>query len=289
MQLSDISYIHGELYQNGAFSIIGNVYSKEKNRLVPIQNKDELIYCLNHPEITGIIISSDHFCDIPENIGVIISKTPLDEAINILKNYFPEKINKKQDGASIHPSVKIHPTADISLHQVTIGKNVRINEYVTIEPGTHIGNDVIIDAHAHIGIPELRQNNSLKSSSKESNGKIIINNGVYIHPNCTIEKPIFPDSTTIGRDCHIDSISSIGAGVTLGSFSLVAGLVSIGKYSNVGPRTWIGPGCLISPGIDIGDSCYVTLGSKVTKTIGPNKIVKDNWGVNRDKFKGIIS
>lgn len=288
MQLSDISYIHGELYQNGAFSIIGNVYSKEKNRLVPVQNKDELTHCLNHPEITGIIISSDHFCDIPENIGVIISKTPLDEAISISKKYFREKTSIKENETSIHPTAKIHPTADISLHQVTIGKNVCINEYVTIEPGTHIGNDVIIDAHARIGIPEFIQNNSLNSSSKESYGKVIINNGVYIHPNCTVEKPIFPDYTTINSNCHIDSISSVGAGVTLGSFSLVAGLVSIGKYSTIGTRTWIGPGCSINPGVDIGDSCYITLGSKVTKNIGPNKIVKDNWGVNREKFKGII-
>ena len=288
MQLSDISLIRGELYQDGIFSIVGNVYSKEKNRLVPVQNKEELNFCFNNPEIAGIIISSDLLPDIHNNLGIIISQTPLDEAKNILKKYFPKIINKKEYETSIHPSAKIHPTANISETQVIIGKNVLINEYVIIEPGTHIGNDVIIDAHAHIGVSEFTHNKLLNSSSKENYGKIIIDNRVFIHPNCTIKKPVFPDVTTIGCNCHIDSISSVGAGVTLGSFSLVAGLVSIGKYSSIGTRTWIGPGCSINPGIHIGDSCYITLGSKVTKNIGPSKIVKDNWGVNREKFKGII-
>ena len=219
---------------------------------------------------------------------VIISQEYFKKISEKIKFHFPEKVNDKTFKTIIHPTAKIHHSAQISPLRVKIGRNAAIDEYAIIESGTEIGNSVRINAHARIGIPEFLDDNLPSSLRGEGYGKVIINDGVFIHAHCTIEKPFFSDITTIGIKCHIDSLSSISAGATLGSLTLIAGLVTIGKYSSIGSRTWVGPGCLIKPGITIGNSCYVTLGSKVSKSIGPNKIVKDNWAVDRTKFKGII-
>lgn len=286
MRISDISLKKIEIYRDASFTNVGHIFSPVKDRIVPAQNEEDLYYCINNPDIAGVVIPPDLLPYVNKDIGIVLSQTPLETAIHILNEigYRPDC----QCTTSIHPSAKIHPSADISPVQVTIGKNVRIDEYVTIKPGTQIRDNVVINALTSIGHPcgsyPLSQAVSIGVY-----GTVIIDEGAFIHANCSIERPLFADTTYIGCRCQIDSLTLIGAGVTLGSYSLIAGIVTIGEYATIGARSWLGPNTTIGRGVQIGDSCHITLGSKVTKNIGSQKIVKDNWAVDREKFKGIIS
>lgn len=72
-------------------------------------------------------------------------------------------------------------------------------------------------------------------------------------------------------------------------FSLITANSEIGEYATIGKDCWIGLRTSIHSGVNIGDSCYVTLGSRITKDIGHGMVVKDNWAIKRDRFKGIIT
>ncbi len=283
-ELEDFSY---RIHRNGEFKRIGSLYSNTHDRIVPITNIDELELLKTKKEITGVIITPELVESIPINIGILVSKTPIItslEAFNAVEqngqeNWFP---------TSIHKTVKIHPTAEIDPEGVIIGAKSKIDAYVRIHKGVTIGKNVKIGPNTTIGSIPNPDNENPDTLSFLVRGKVIIEDNTQIHSNVTLERPYYSEETRIGQECHIDSQTKICQGAVISKSTLIAAIVTIGSYVMIGEGCWVGPRCTIKPGVKIGKSCHITLGSRVEKTISPEMIVKDNWAIKRERFKGLI-
>lgn len=288
MKISDFIGLEDEIVHDTSFSSVGHLNGKNENRLVPINSTQDLNLAILSETIAGFII--------PETIpipnitgkGILLSPHPIKTALSIQK-----KIIKKSKipnlPTRIHPSAHIHPSAIISENNVSIGKKVQINENVIIHEGSIIKDCSIIGPNTVIGSTPKSDDFNPTLKNHHPYGSVEIKQDVNIHANCCVERPWFQDITTIGQRCQIDNLVTIHQGAVVDNFSLITANSEIGEYATIGKDCWIGLRTSIHPGVNIGDSCYVTLGSRVTKDIGHGMVVKDNWAIKRDRFKGIIT
>lgn len=283
-ELEDFSYC---IHRNGEFNRIGSLYSNTHNRIVPITNIDELELLKTKKEITGVIITPELIDHVPLNFGIIVTKTPLIVSLEI-HNSLEQNEYDSQFPTIIHKTAKIHPTADIDPHGVIIEYKSKIDAYVRIHKGVIIGKNVRIGSNTTIGSIPNPDNENPDTLSYLVHGKVIIEDKARIHANVTIERPYYSEETRIGQECHIDSQTKICQGTIISKSTLIAAIVTIGSYVMIGEGCWVGPRCSIKPGVKIGKSCHITLGSRVEKTISPEMIVKDNWAIKRERFKGFI-
>jgi UDP-3-O-[3-hydroxymyristoyl] glucosamine N-acyltransferase len=283
MKLSEISWLVPMIHQDGEFSGVGHPLGHGKSRIVAITSEDEIKHCLKNEDIVGVVVSNEYKPLISNQVAIIISSNPI---LTVLKIQNEISKNTTIDSA-IHRSAKIHSTARIS-DNVSIGKRVIISEYVTIEDGTWIGNDVFIGPNTRIGslpdIPGISQ----EETHHFAKGTVEIGSRSYIQSNSIIERSLFSETTQINTQCFIDSQAVIRQGVQIGSGTLLAAIVTIEEFSTIGRECWAGPRSKICPGVTIGDTCYITLGSTVSKNMGSGMIVRDNWGIRKDRFSGII-
>ncbi|WP_373839099.1 DapH/DapD/GlmU-related protein [Methanospirillum sp.] len=288
MKISEFAKLENEIIQDCIFSSVGHLHGKTEKRLVPINSTHDLNCALLSETIAGFIIHETITIPKDTEKGILLSTNPLKTALGIQKKITQNYQNIKQP-VSIHPSVYIHPTAIISDLNVNIGKNVKIHEHVIIHENSQVEENTIIGPNSVIGsIPKSDDfNPSLKNY--HPHGSVEIKKDIVIHANCCIERPWFQDKTTIGQRCQIDNLVTIRQGAVVDDFSLITANSEIGEYASIGKDCWIGLRSSIHPGVNIGDSCYVTLGSKVTKDISPGMVVKDNWSIKRERFKGIIT
>jgi len=287
MKISEFCDSGDEIIEDAIFSSVGHLYGKNENRLVPIHTSCELNRALVSEKIAGLIIPDT--IPVPSNTGkgIVLSSNPVKTGLMIQK-----RIIKNSDiqtlPARIHQSANIHPTAFVSEHNVSIGKKVQIHENVIIHAGSVIDDYCIIGPNTVIGLTPY-QVECDPTKDCQPLGSVEVKPDVVIHANCCIERPWFQDTTIIGRRCQIDNRVTIRQGAVIDDFSLITANSEIGEYAAIGKDCWIGLRSSIHPGVHIGDSCYVTLGSRVTREIGRGMVVKDNWAIKRERFRGIIT
>jgi UDP-3-O-[3-hydroxymyristoyl] glucosamine N-acyltransferase len=288
MKISDFTGIDEKIIQDANFSSIGHLHGKGEKRLVPINSDQDFQSAVLSETIAGFIIPMTILLPINTEKGILISPNPLKTAL-FIQQLIDQKSGEYKKLTKIHPSASIHPTAIISENNVSIGKKVQIYEHVIIHEGSIINDCSIIGPNTVIGSTPKSDDFNPKLEDYKPFGSVEIKQDVVIHANCCIEKPWFQDKTIIGQRCQIDNLVTIHQGARIDDFSLITANSEIGEYSTIGKNCWIGLRSTIHPGVNIGDSCYVTLGSKVTKKIGPGMVVKDNWAIKRERFKGIIT
>lgn len=287
MKISNFTRIDEKLIQDANFSIVGDIHGKGNKKLVPINSVQDLQSAVLSETITGFIIPETIPIPKETNKGILITPNPLKTALSIQEKTI-QKFQINNQPTEIHPSASIHPTAFISEYNVSIGKKVQIHEHVIIHEGSIINDCSIIGPNTVIGSTPKSDNSDPTLKDYHPYGSVEIKQDVVIHANCCIERPWFQDKSTIGQRCHIDNLVTISQGAVVDNFSLITANSDIGEYATIGKDCWIGLRTSIHPGVNIGDSCYVTLGSRVTKNIGPGMAVKDNWAIKRERFKGII-
>ena len=183
--------------------------------------------------------------------------------------------------------------------KVNFGKNVLIGKNVQIGKGTYVGSNSIIESNVKIGenciigsfviIKNSLIGNSvnLKDGSKigikgfgfiaakKKNirtpqiGKVILEDGVEIGSNCTIDRGSISD-TIIGKNTFLDNLIQIAHNVRVGENCIMAAQVGISGSTTIGNNTVIGGQAGISGHLKIGNNVKIGGASGVTTDISDN-------------------
>ncbi|MEI7856142.1 MAG: DapH/DapD/GlmU-related protein [Methanomicrobiales archaeon] len=188
----------------------------------------------------------------------------------------------------ISQSAKIHPSAVIASISVAIGKDVVIEKNVIVNEQTIIDEGSIIRSNSTIGNIPLHPGAAMKCPVIQPSGGVHLCRNVDIHANTRIDRAIFKGFTEIGEQTKIDNLNTIGPGTTIGKKCLICGGVSIRESVKIGDDAWIGPNAILENQIMIGNNVYITIGSSVTRDIGNDKVVKDNYALDRKRFRKVI-
>jgi len=179
---------------------------------------------------------------------------------------------------------------------VLIGKNVQIgnDSYVgsnsIIENNVKIGNNCIIGSFVVIKNSIIGENVNIKDGAKvglkgfgfipikQKNlrtpqiGKVILNEGVEIGSNCTINRGSISD-TVIGKNTFLDDHIHIAHNVRVGENCIMAAQVGISGSTTIGDNTIIGGQAGISGHLKIGNNVKIGGASGVTTDISDNSQV----------------
>lgn len=210
------------------------------------------------PAGKAFLISDDPFRDynrmvahvkLPEQFGALISKT-----------------------AMIGKSSKLAPGVVVG-ERVHIGEGCVIHPNVVLYSDTFIDNDVTIHANTVIGSEafyyKTRAQNQQQYDKLLSCGRVVVNNGVEIGSNCSIDKGVSGD-TIIGEGTKIDNLVHIGHGTTIGKNCLIAAQVGIAGKVNIGDRVILWGQVGVSKDLDIGSDTVIMAQSGVAKSLEGN-------------------
>ena len=155
---------------------------------------------------------------------------------------------------------------------VKIGKNCVIGSLITIKYSI-IHDDVYIKDGSKIGIkgfgfiPMKQKNLRIPQI-----GKVILEEGVEIGANCTVDRGSISD-TIIGKNTFLDNHIHIGHNVKIGTNCMMAAQVGIAGSTTIGNNAVIGGQAGISGHLKIGNDVKIGGASGVTRDIPDNSKV----------------
>lgn len=281
-------------------------YSKEYNIIDEEPFEYLALTASELQETTCVFLDTPkHVRDIKDNVRMIITTVqdafPLSgKAYGLCKvknprelffeihNYLSDKEGYKKDifATSIGEDCNISPLASIAKSNVKIGKNVRIEEFVTIRENTQIGDNTIIRAGSRIGGQGFEfKRTDYGIMSVAHAGGVIIGENVEIQYNSCIDRAIYPwDNTVIGDYCKIDNLVHIAHAVKIDKNVMIVANSGIGGRTVIKEDTWIGFGATVTNGISIGHNARANIGSVVTKPILDGESVSGNFAIEHRRF-----
>ena len=197
--------------------------------------------------------------------------------------------------------------------EVIFGKSVLIGKNVLIGKQTHVGSNTIIESNVVIGnncgiSSFVSIKNSLmgpyihiKDGSrigikgfgfipiKQKNirtpqiGKVILEEGVEIGSNCTVDRGSVTD-TIVGKNTFLDNQVHLAHNVKIGDNCMIAGQVGIAGSTIVGNNVMIGGQAGISGHLNIGNNVKIGGGSGVVNDIPNNHQVMGYPAVSLKEF-----
>ena len=194
---------------------------------------------------------------------------------NEIKNKYPKVSFGKN--VLIGKNVQIGINTYVGSNSI-IESNVQIGEHCVIGSFVAIKNS-LIDDHVHIkdgskigikgfGFIPIKQ----KNIRTPQIGKVILEEGVEIGANCTIDRGSVTD-TAIGRNTFLDNHIHIAHNVRVGKNCMIAGQVGIAGSTTIGDNVVIGGQAGVSGHLKIGHNVKIGGGSGVIKDIPNNSQV----------------
>ncbi len=223
----------------------------------------------------------------PEGMALLVTDKPYRGYARLARALYPPH----RPPAGIHPTAVIDPTSELGADcvveayvvvgpRVRIGSNCRLRAHCVIDEGVRIGDRTTVgigaslsyclvgsdcnlhagvrignrgfgfamDAEGHVDVPQL--------------GRVIIEDGVEIGANATIDRGAGPD-TVIGQGTKIDNLVQIGHNVRLGrgcvlvAQSGVAGSSELEDFVVVAAQGGIAGHLRIGRGAQVGAQCGV--------------------------------
>ena len=246
---------------------INEIHRVEKGDLVFVDHPKYYDKCIQS-EASFIIINKK--VDVPNGKALLITNEPFEGYLTIVDHFRPFTPSSKliSDSAIIGQDTVIMPGAFIGNH-VTIGNNCIIHPHVSIMDHCTVGNDVIIQPGAVIGSDAFyynrKANRQIHYKKMTSCGRVIIEDGVEIGANCTIDRGVTHD-TVIGRGTKFDNMVHIGHDTIIGKNCLFAAQVVVA-------------GCTV---IKDGVIAWGQVAINKTITIGENAVLLARTGVSSD-------
>ena len=155
---------------------------------------------------------------------------------------------------------------------VRIGENSIIGSFVIIK-NSLIGNNANIQDGAKIGIKGFGFIPTKQKNMRTPQiGKVILDEGVEIGANCTIDRGSVTD-TFIGKNTFLDNQIHIAHNVRIGENCILAAQVGISGSTIIGSNTLIGGQAGISGHLKIGNNVKIGGASGVTTDISDNSQV----------------
>lgn len=228
--------------------------------------------------VTTVLVKEELVDALPKRIGKVLSKDPKYDFFS-LHNYVSETNGIKIE-SRISSSGLIDDSSYISHYNVVIEDNVCIGPNVTILENVHIKSHVIVQSGTVIGSNGFEIKRTKKGIiSVYHDGGVILEEGVEVGANCSIDKGIYGLNTSIGANTKLDNNIHIAHNAKIGSGCfLVAGCCVLGSVE-IGNEVWIGPMATIINTVKIGDGAEIAVGSIVSRDVDKNIKVIGKMGI----------
>lgn len=250
---------------------------------------------VNEGKLCVFIASEKYLNTIPSNATMIITKPEIREKIEkvdvgICVSRNPKvtffrlfSVAAKLNGINEHATIigencHIGKYVNISKNNVIIGRDVTIEDFVTIYENVKIGDNCIIRSGARLGVQDY---NYFLDEGKLVHlphyGELIISNDVEIGFNSVVGRSLYPgDSTIIGEGTKLANCCAIGHDCILGKRVMIYAGTMIAGYVVIGDDTHITLNSSIKNGVKIGKNVQVDMGSVVIRDVEDNEIVFGN-------------
>jgi len=245
---------------------------------------------------------------LPDTCIKLDVKNVLFSVTQIMKMFFPkadidfpdENLTKAEDLKKMYPSVKFEKNVLIGKN-VKIGKNSKIASNTIIESNVVLGDDCVIGSLVVIRNSIISNHVYIQDGSKigvkgfgfipnkNKNirtphvGKVLLEEGVEIGANCTIDRGSLAN-TIIGKNTFIDNQVHIAHNVKIGKNCMIAGQVGFAGSSTLGDNVVIGGQAGISGHLNIGNNVKIGGGSGVINDIPDNNQVMGYPAVSLKEF-----
>ncbi len=259
--------------KNGQVTGINELHKVEEGDLVFVDHPKYYDTCI-HSAASFIIINKK--MDIPEGKALLIVDEPFEAYQKIVAFYrpFAPSMQPISDTATVGKGTVIMPGAYIGNH-TRIGNDCIIYPQVTILDHCVIGNDVIIQAGTVIGSDAFyynkKTNRELHYKKMTSCGRVVIEDGVEIGANCTIDRGVSHD-TVIGAGTKMDNLVQIGHDTVVGKNCLFAGQVGIAGATTIEDNVILWGQVGVSKTLTIGKDAVVYAQSGVKDSIAGGKV-----------------
>ena len=258
---------------NGNVTGINEIHKVENGDLVFVDHPKYYTTCINSAA-TFIIINKKVDC--PEGKSLLIVDEPFEAYLKIVNFYRPFNPSMKMisDTSSVGEGTILMPGAYVGNH-VNIGKNCIIHPNVVILDHCIIGDDVIIQAGTVIGSDAFyynkKDNRDIHYKKMTSSGRVLIENGVEIGANCSIDRGVSHD-TIIGEGTKLDNLIHIGHDTIIGKNCLFAGQVGIAGATTIEDNVILWGQVGVSKTLTIGKDAIVYAQSGVKDSIAGGKV-----------------
>lgn len=267
--------IKAEVFGNneGLATGINEIHKVETGDIVFVDHPKYYDTCINSAA-SFIIINKKVDC--PEEKALLVTDEPFEAYLKIVNHYRPFSPSMKMisDTSSVGSDSVIMPGAYIGNH-VIIGNKCIIHPNVAILDHCVIGDDVIIQAGTVIGSDAFyynkKTNRPVHYKKMTSCGRVVIESGVEIGANCTIDRGVSAD-TIIGAGTKMDNLIHIGHDTIVGKNCLFAGQVGIAGATTIEDEVILWGQVGVSKTLTIGKGAVVYAQSGVKDSIGGGKV-----------------
>jgi UDP-3-O-[3-hydroxymyristoyl] glucosamine N-acyltransferase len=259
---------------NGQATGINEIHKVEKGDLVFVDHPKYYDKCIN--SAASYIIINKEVDQLPEGKALLVVDQPFEAYLKIVRHFRPFEPAEKMisDTAVIGKNTYIAPGVFIG-HHVVIGDNCFIHPHVSILDHCVIGNHVIVQSGSVIGSDAFYYNSKkdreLWYRKMESCGRVVLEDGVEIGANCTIDRGVSHD-TRIGAGTKMDNLVHIGHDTVTGKNCLFAGQVGIAGAVEIGNGVILWGQVGVSKTLSIGDNAVVLAQSGVPSSLEAGKV-----------------
>ena len=230
---------------------------------------------------TTILINKHVDC--PEGKALIISDTPYDDYVSLVKRFRPFE----PSSASVSPTANIgegtviQPGAFVGNH-VSIGNNCLIHPNASIYDHSVIGDDVIIHSGAVIGADAFYFQRRPEGWKKlESCGRTVMEDHVEIGALTSIDRGVSGD-TIISCGTKIDNHVQIGHDTFIGKNCLIGAHTAIGGVTRIEDDVILWARVSVDKDLVIGKGAVVYSMSGIDKSLEGGKTY---WGVPAEEAR----
>ena len=213
---------------------INEIHVVEKGDLAFVDHPKYYEKCI-HSAASFIIINKEE--NFPEGKALLIVEEPFEAYLKIVDQFNPFDPSMEMVAASAEIG-----EGTVIMPNVYLGNNVKIGNRCTIYPNVTIldnctfGDDVTIQSGTVIGSDAFyynkKTNRDIHYKKMTSCGTVVIENGVEIGANCTIDRGV-TGVTRIGAGTKMDNLVQIGHDTIVGKNCLFASQVGIAGATKI--------------------------------------------------------
>ena len=252
----------------------------------------------------GAIICSQSTHSKFRNSNPLIIVNDVHSAIAKLSNIFYRSLTLDEieslDVPNVDSSCNISHSAVIQ-NGAIIGKNVNINSGCFVGYNCIIGDNTSVDCNTVITNSIISENVQVGRNSSIGQqgfgfaisqyknikifhtGRVILQTGVDVGSNCTIDRGSFGD-TIIGQNTYFDNLCHVAHNVIIGNNCVFAAMTGIAGSTNIGNNVMTGGQVGIAGHLNIGSNVQIAAQSGVLKDIDKNSSVMGHPAIDKIKY-----
>ena len=257
---------------DGSASGINEIHKVEEGDLVFVDHPKYYQKCIESAA-TYIIINKE--TSFPPHKALLLVDQPFEAYLKIVEHFRPFRPLTK----AVSESSRVGKTT-VLMPGVVLGHHVQIGEHCILHPNVVImdhciiGNGVTIQPGTVVGSDAFyynkKTNRDQHYKKMTSCGRVVIQDGVEIGANCTIDRGVSGD-TVIGAGTKIDNLVHIGHDTVVGRNCLFAAQVGIAGATTIEDEVILWGQAGVSKTLTIGKGAEVFAQSGVPSSLEGGK------------------